>query len=225
MLKPENFFDLSKCPCLELFKNIQYVWEVLPKIEGYIKSHLTPANKGKLIGNPYIGENVFIDEETIVEHGAMIKGPAIIGKGCEIRNGAYIRENVILGDGAILGNSCEIKNSILFNEANVPHFAYVGDSVLGFRAHLGAGVKISNVKLISDPIIVDIEGQKYNTGLIKFGAIIGDGCDIGCNAVLNPGTIIGPNTIVYTGISWRGYCKPNSIVKLRQTQIIVERKV
>jgi NDP-sugar pyrophosphorylase family protein len=224
MVKPEDFFDMSKCPCPEIFESVKYVWEVLPRIGDYLKKNLSPGMKGKIIGQPYIAEDVFVGEGTVIEPGAMIKGPAIIGKNCEIRNGAYFRGNVILGEGVIVGNSCEIKNAILFDYANVPHFAYVGDSVLGYKAHLGAGVKISNVKLIRTPVVVDINGQKYDTGLIKFGAIIGDKCDIGCNAVLNPGSIIGPLTTMYTNTSWRGFCPANSVVKLRQSQIIVERK-
>ena len=135
----------------------------------------------------WIGEQVVIGEGTVVEDGVMIKGPAIIGRRCQIRHGAYIREHVIVGDDCVVGNACELKQSVLFNRAQVPHFNYVGDSILGHRAHLGAGVKISNVKLSAGTVTVEAAGERIDTGLRKFGALIGDGCDVGCNAVLNPG--------------------------------------
>src|SRR5258706_11507410 len=134
----------------------------------------------------------------------MIKGPAIIGRNCQIRHNAYVREQVIIGDNCIVGNSCEVKNSILFNQAVAPHFNYIGDSILGHKAHLGAGVKISNVKLVPGNITVEMNGQPFDTGLRKFGALLGDGADIGCNAVLNPGSLIGRGSVVYPNTNWRG---------------------
>ena len=154
----------------------------------------------------------------------MIKGPAWIGENCQIRNGCYIRENVIVGDGAVLGNSCEFKNCILFDEAQVPHFNYVGDSILGYRAHLGAGVILSNVKLDHSEITVATRDGLIPTGLRKFGALLGDQAEIGCNSVLSPGSVIGRETILYPGTQWRGVAPENSIVKHRQEQQIIPRR-
>jgi NDP-sugar pyrophosphorylase family protein len=160
----------------------------------------------------------------VIEHGAMIKGPAWIGEGCEIRNGCYIRENVIVGNGAVLGNSCEFKNSIIFDEAQIPHFNYVGDSIIGYKGHLGAGVILSNVKLDHGEITVPGKKNPIPTGLKKFGAIIGDKAEIGCNSVLSPGSIIGRDTILYPGTQWRGVAPKNSVVKLKQTLEIIARR-
>lgn len=153
----------------------------------------------------------------------MIKGPTIIGANCEIRCGAYIRGGVVVGDKAVVGNSCELKVCLLFDEANVPHFSYVGDSILGWKSHLGAGVKISNLKVTRRPVVVTINGTRYDTGLRKFGAIIGDEAEVGCNSVLNPGTLLGKRTLTYTNVSLRGYYPPDSFVKLRQKQVVVSR--
>ena len=144
---PQDFFDLTQTHHRMLFENVANAWEVIGKIAAYLQFSLRPDFLGEMVGKPFIGERVFVGEGTIVEHGAMIKGPAWIGANCHVRNGCYVRENVIVGDGAVLGNSCEFKNSLLFNGAQVPHFNYVGDSILGYKAHLGAGVILSNVKL------------------------------------------------------------------------------
>ncbi len=183
------------------------------------------AQKGQIQGRAQIGDAVFIGEGTVIEDGAMIKGPAIIGRNCEIRHNAYIREDVIIGDKCVIGNSCEFKHSILFNEAKVPHFSYVGDSIFGHLAHLGAGVKISNVKLMPGNVMVEIEGQPFDTGLRKFGALLGDHTDIGCNSVLNPGSIIGRGSVIYPNTNWRGILPANMIVKNKAAQEIVIRRV
>jgi NDP-sugar pyrophosphorylase family protein len=160
----------------------------------------------------------------MVEDGAMIKGPAIIGRNCQIRHGAYLRENVIMGDNCVVGNSCELKNVMLFNGAQAPHFNYVGDSILGHRAHLGAGVKVSNVKLDHDNIWMVINGEPHDTGLRKFGALIGDGAEVGCNAVLNPGSIIGRGAVVYANVNWRGILPANMIAKNKaEVEVVVRR--
>jgi NDP-sugar pyrophosphorylase family protein len=131
---------------------------------------------------------------------------------------------VIIGDNCTVGNACEVKNSILFNKAVAPHFNYIGDSILGFRAHLGAGVKISNVKLVPNNVTVVIDGKPFDTGLRKFGALLGDETDIGCNAVLNPGSIIGRGSVIYPNVNWRGILPANRIVKNQAAQEIVERR-
>ena len=183
MFKPADLFDLTQTEHAAIFDGCQFAWEALKKIEPYIAANLKPALHNKCEGRAFIGKKVFIGAGTVIEDGVMIKGPAIIGKNCQIRHNAYFRENVIIGDGCVVGNSSELKNSLLFNGAQTPHFNYVGDSILGHKAHLGAGVKISNVKLLSGNIFVEIDGAPFDTGLRKFGALLGDGAEAGCNAV------------------------------------------
>jgi NDP-sugar pyrophosphorylase family protein len=224
MVKPADLFDLSKTEHASLFAGCGNAWEVLSKIAGYIKSHVKPGLKNRCDGVAYIGDHVFIGEGTLVEDGVMIKGPAIIGRNCQIRHNAYIRENVLVGDDCTIGNSCEVKNSIFFNGAVAPHFNYVGDSVLGHKAHLGAGAKISNFKFLPGNILVEIQGKRIDTGLRKFGALMGDHSEVGCNAVLNPGSILGRNSVVYPNTNWRGFLGPNKIVKNRAEQEILDRR-
>jgi NDP-sugar pyrophosphorylase family protein len=224
MLKPVDLFDFSQTVHAAVFDGCEYAWEALTRIQGYLGTHLRPELHNRCEGVAYIGAKVFIGEGTMVEDGAMIKGPAIIGRNCQIRHNAYIRENVIIGDDCVIGNSCEIKNSLLFNHAVVPHFNYVGDSILGYLAHLGAGVKISNFKLTPGNIVVEFEGQRFDTGMRKFGALLGDHADVGCNAVLNPGSIIGRSSIIYPNTNWRGVLPANRIVKNQTAQEVVARK-
>src|SRR6266446_1807841 len=198
MFKPSDLFDLSQTEHVAIFDGCEYAWDALKKIQSYLQTHLRPGLHNHCEGVAFIGEQVFIGEGTLVEDGAMIKGPAIIGRNCEIRHNAYIRQQVIIGDNCVVGNSCEVKNSILFNHAVAPHFDYIGDSILGYKAHLGAGVKISNFKLVP-----------------------GDNTDIGCNAVLNPGSIIGRGSIIYPNTSWRGVLPPNRIVKNKAAHEVV----
>lgn len=221
---PTNFFDLSQTEHAELFKNCEYPWDALKKLKEYIATHLKPGLKNKCDGRAYIADGVSIGEGTVVEDGVMIKGPAIIGKNCEIRHNAYIRENVIIGDNCVVGNACELKHSMLFNGCQVPHFSYVGDSIFGYKSHLGAGVKISNVKLMPGNIFLDIDAKIFDTGLRKFGAILGDFAEVGCNSVLNPGSVIGKRSIIYPNTSWRGILPEDMIVKLKQEQTIVLRR-
>ncbi len=216
MFAPEEFLDLGHTAHRKLFEDQKYVWDALKQIASYLKFRLKPAVLGELIGKPFISDAVFIGAGTIVEQGAMLKGPAWIGENCYIRSGCYVRENVIAGDGVVMGNSCEFKNCILFDEAQVPHFNYVGDSVLGYKAHLGAGVILSNVKLDHREIHVTSHEGTIDTGLRKFGAIIGDRTEIGCNAVVNPGSILGRDCIVYPGTNFRGVLPASTIVKVRQ---------
>jgi len=223
MFRAENFLDLKQISFPELFDGCEHVWDALKNLSAFIKERIQPARLGTTVGTPYIADDVFIGKGTVVEHGAVIKGPAIVGENCQIRSSAYIRGDVIIGNDCVLGNASEFKNSVLFNGAQVPHFSYVGDSILGFKAHLGAGVILSNVKSMKSNVTVKY-GNDIDTGLRKFGAIIGDGCDIGCNCVLNPGSVIGRNTILYPNILWRGVCPADSIVKLRQQLEIIERR-
>src|SRR5205085_11575994 len=174
MFKPADLFDLSQTEHSAIFDGCEYAWEALKKMEAYLLANLRPALRNRCQGVAYIGERVFMGEGTVLEDGVMIKGPAIIGRNCQIRHNAYLREDVIVGDGCVLGNSCEFKNALLFNGAQVPHFSYVGDSILGHKTHLGAGVKISNLKLTPGNITIEWEKKVIDTGLRKFGAMVGD---------------------------------------------------
>ena len=225
MFKPGDLFDLSQTEHVEIFSGCKFAWQALPKIAAYIGANFRPGLHNRCEGRAFIGEKVFIGEGTVVEDGAMIKGPAIIGKNCQIRHNAYLREHVIVGDNCVVGNSCELVRSVLFNDVQVPHFNYVGDSILGFKVHLGAGVVLSNFKSLPGPITVDVEGRPgFDTGLRKLGALIGDGAEIGCNAVLNPASIIGRGAVIYPGVNWRGILTANMIVKNKaQIEVVTKR--
>lgn len=202
-------FDLKQTMASGIFDKVNYAWEVLPLIKGYI------MELAGSLPNDFerIDDNVWVGKGTTIERTAMIKGPVIIGYDTEIRHGAYIRGSAIIGNGAVVGNSTEIKNAILFNEAKVPHFNYVGDSVLGYQAHLGAGVILSNVKSAKDQVKIKWDGETIETGLKKFGALIGDRVEAGCNSVLNPGTIVGPDSNIYPLTMVRGIVPARSILK------------
>jgi len=219
-----DLFDLSQTEHGALFEGCTYAWEALARLADYLKVRLQPGRHTDQVGQAWIGELVFLGEGTVVEDGAMIKGPAIIGRHCQIRHNAYIREHVILGDYCRVGNACELKNTVLFNHAQLSHFNYVGDSILGYRAHLGAGAIISNVKLLKGNVTVQVDGRVVDTGLRKFGALVGDQSEIGCNSVLNPGSIIGRGSVVYPGVNWRGVLPPNMIVKNQAAQKLVIRR-
>jgi NDP-sugar pyrophosphorylase family protein len=224
MFKPADLFDLSQTEHAALFEGCEFAWEALGRIRGYLKQHVRSELHNRCEGGAYIGPGVFIGEGTVVEDGAMIKGPAIIGRNCQIRHNAYFREDVIVGNECVVGNSCELKNVMLFNNCQVPHFNYVGDSILGHRAHLGAGAILSNVKVIKGNIRVEVDGHMLDTGMRKFGALLGDGVQIGCNAVLNPGSIIGRGSLLYPGVNWRGVLPEQRVVKLRPAVEITPRQ-
>jgi len=213
VFSPADYLDFKQTDHAAIFHGVTQAWEILPRLAAYLQEQIVPINFGKTIGKAVIGEQVFIGRDTVIEPGAYIKGPAWIGSNCEIRHGAYIRENVIIGSGSVIGNSSEIKNSLLFNNCQVPHFNYVGDSILGAKVHLAAGVIVSNLKLNGDFIMLRVGDAVLNTGLRKFGALIGDGVEIGCNAVINPGSILGRRSLIYPGVSWRGILPANSIAK------------
>jgi UDP-N-acetylglucosamine diphosphorylase / glucose-1-phosphate thymidylyltransferase / UDP-N-acetylgalactosamine diphosphorylase / glucosamine-1-phosphate N-acetyltransferase / galactosamine-1-phosphate N-acetyltransferase len=224
VFKPADLFDLAQTEHAALFEGCEHAWDVLKKLKDYVEAHARPMLKNRCEGVAWVGEKVFIGEGTVVEDGAMIKGPAIIGRNCQIRHNAYIREHVIIGDGCVVGNSCELKHALLFNECQVPHFNYVGDSVLGYKAHLGAGVKISNVKIVPGHVTVEVDGKPFDTGLRKFGALLGDYAEAGCNAVLNPGSILGRHALVYPCVNWRGVLPAHRIAKNKAVIETVERK-
>lgn len=204
-----DLLDLNEIDAKSIFENVNYPWEVLSKIKTFIFEYI------KTLPNDFenIGDDIWVGKGTTIEKSALIKGPAVIGYNCEIRHSAYIRGNVIIGNNVVVGNSTEVKNAILFNRVQIPHFNYVSDSVLGYKAHLGAGVITSNLKSDGTLVKVKFGSSTMETGLRKFGAIIGDFAEVGCNAVLNPGTILGKNSIVYPLCSVRGVIPENSIMK------------
>jgi UDP-N-acetylglucosamine diphosphorylase / glucose-1-phosphate thymidylyltransferase / UDP-N-acetylgalactosamine diphosphorylase / glucosamine-1-phosphate N-acetyltransferase / galactosamine-1-phosphate N-acetyltransferase len=224
MFRASDLFNLAQTEHAGIFDGCEFAWEALNRINRWLEAGLKPAQHGVVVGRAFIGEQVYIGEGTIIEDGAMIKGPAWIGRNCEIRHGAYVRENAIIGDGCVVGNACELKNALLFNEAVVPHFSYVGDSILGWKAHLGAGVKISNVKLVPGNVLVESDGRQIDTGLKKFGALIGDESEVGCNAVLNPGSILGRGSVVYPNTNWRGVLEAGQMAKNKAAIEIVRRR-
>jgi bifunctional N-acetylglucosamine-1-phosphate-uridyltransferase/glucosamine-1-phosphate-acetyltransferase GlmU-like protein len=216
MLSPSEYLDLRECAHTALFEGAIYAWDPLKKIGGYLQTKLTPGFFGSRLGTSFIGDQVFIGNGTVVEPGATIKGPAWIGERCQIRSGCYVRENVIVGDGVVLGNSCEFKNCIILNGAQIPHFSYVGDSILGHNAHLGAGVILSNFRLDRKEISLRHDGIIIATGLRKFGAIIGDRVEIGSNSAISPGSLIGRDSLIYPLTHFGGVLEENTILQNRQ---------
>jgi len=224
MFGPGDLFDLAHTEHRELFAGCEFAWEALKGLAQYVEARVRPALHNRCDGVAYIGPRVFIGEGTLVEDGAMIKGPAIIGRNCRIRHNAYIREHVLVGDDCLVGNACELKSAVLFDGCQVAHFSYVGDSILGYRAHLGAGTILSNLKSFSGNVTIRIKGGAQDTGLRKLGALLGDEAEVGCNAVLNPGSIIGRRSIVYPGVCWRGVLPADSIAKNRATVQVTSRR-
>ena len=209
-LKTAELYDLSHTLAEPLLAATEYPWEALPKIKEFVHA------LGKtlpLTDYDHPAEDVWISKEATVAKTATILGPTVIGKGTEVRPGAFIRGSVLVGEGCVVGNSCELKNAILFDKVQVPHFNYIGDSILGYRAHTGAGAITSNVKSDKTLVTVKTPEGRIETGLKKFGACVGDFVEVGCNCVLNPGTVIGRNTNVYPLTSVRGTVPSNSIVK------------
>lgn len=185
--KIKNLYNLEQTIAKEIFKESTYPWEVLPKIGDFIKKLGNTLNEKEY---DKIGEDIWIAKTATVAPTAYIKGPAIIGKNTEIRHCAFIRGNAIVGEECVVGNSTELKNVILFNNVQVPHYNYVGDSILGHKSHMGAGSITSNVKSDKKLVVVKNNKERIETGLKKFGAMIGDGVEVGCGSVLNPGTVI-----------------------------------
>ena len=209
-------FNVDETIAKKLLQEKEYPWEVIPEIEDFIKklgAELSIENYDQ------VGKDIWIAKSAKIEKTACIKGPTIIDEGAEIRHCAFIRGSVIIGKNAIIGNSTELKNCILFNNVQVPHFNYVGDSILGYKAHFGAGAIASNCKADKGDIIVKYNNKEINTRLRKLGAIVGDEVEVGCNSVLNPGTIIEKNVIIYPLSCVRGYIQENSIYKSNENII------
>lgn len=216
LVKTKELYATTPDYLAPLFDSCEYPWEMLPKIKQYI---LDLIEKG-IPGYTLIAENVLVGENVKIYPTATIEGPTIIGSGCEVRPGAFIRGSVITGAGCVIGNSSELKNCILLDKVQIPHYNYVGDSVLGNKAHTGAGTICSNLKSDGKPVVIhgDVD---YETGLRKIGGILADGADVGCGSVINPGTVIGKNTSVYPLTALRGVYPADCIVK--DTKTVVKR--
>lgn len=218
--KISNMYTLSETIAADIFEGAEYPWEVLPRIHDFILKlgAELPAEKFEKRG-----EDIWIAKSAKVAQTACLNGPLIVDEEAEIRHCAFVRGNAIVGKGAVVGNSTELKNVILFNKVQVPHYNYVGDSILGFKSHMGAGSITSNVK--SDKTLVVVKDKKAQeeiaTGLKKFGAMLGDHVEVGCNSVLNPGTVIGRNTNIYPTSCVRGVIPENSIFK-KNGEIVVK---
>ena len=206
----ENLYNLDQTIAKDIFEGVTYPWEVLPKIEEFIISLGKTLDKNEYEEK---GENIWIAKSAKVAPTAYIAGPAIIGKNAEIRHCAFVRGKAIVGEGAVVGNSTELKNVILFNKVQVPHYNYVGDSILGYKSHMGAGSITSNVKSDKKLVIVKNDKEQIETGLKKFGAMLGDEVEVGCSSVLNPGTVVGKHTNIYPLSSVRGVVPEHSIYK------------
>lgn len=208
--KISNMYTLSETLAAGLFGGAEYPWEVLPKIHDFILElgKTLPADKFEKRG-----EDIWIAKSATVAPTACLNGPLIVDEEAEIRHCAFVRGNAIVGKGAVVGNSTELKNVVLFNKVQVPHYNYVGDSVLGFKSHMGAGSITSNVKSDKTLVVVKSAGEKIETGLKKMGAMLADHVEVGCNSVLNPGTVIGRNSNIYPTSCVRGCIPANSIYK------------
>jgi NDP-sugar pyrophosphorylase family protein len=235
MLRPQDFFELDEETAV-FFADCTFVWEAIPKIKEHVARLIGGGRTilGEVMPGAYVGDRpIYIAEGARIEPGAYVHGPAYIGPGAVVRHGAFVREDVILLAGAILGHASEAKNALFLPNAHAPHFNYIGDSILGQHTNLGAGTKLSNLGVLSEKdkvtgkrpsIHITINNQQYDTGLDKMGAILGDAAQTGCNSVLNPGCLVGRDTLIYANVSLRkGYYPPDSIVKLRQEVEVVER--
>lgn len=216
-VRTSELFDCKNRLLSPLLEGHEYPWEILPDIKGFLLSLMENLPEGYTL----IAEGIAVGENVTIHPTATIMPPAILGSGTEVRPGAFIRGSVITGEGCVIGNSSELKNAVLLDKVQVPHYNYVGDSVLGNHAHMGAGAICSNLKADGKSIVIHGDTE-YETGLRKIGGILGDGADIGCGCVLNPGTVVGRNTSVYPLTALRGVYGENCIVKSNDN--IVERK-
>ena len=219
MYKIKDLYDLNETVAAKLFDGVEYPWEVLANIGDFIieLGKTLPEDK---FDHPQ--EDIWIAKDVTIAKTATLNGPLIIDEGTEVRPGAFIRGKVIVGKDCVVGNSTELKNVVLFNTVQVPHYNYVGDSILGTHSHMGAGSITSNVKSDKTLVVVKDGEEKIETGLKKFGAMLGDYVEVGCGSVLNPGTVIGRNVNIYPLSSVRGVVKANSIYK-KQGEIVEKR--
>lgn len=216
----KEMYTLDETIAKDIFDGVEYPWEVLPKISNFIMELGATLSEEEYEKR---GDNVWVARSAKVAPTAFIGGPAIIGKDAEVRHCAFIRANAIVGEGAVVGNSTELKNVILFNKVQVPHYNYVGDSILGFKAHMGAGSITSNVKSDKKLVVVKTPEENIETGMKKIGAMLGDNVEVGCGTVLNPGSVVGKNTNIYPLSMVRGYVPSNSIYK-KQGEVVEKDK-
>ena len=219
VLKISNLFDLNNTIAKELLERLEYPWEVFNTLEDFIMEIGPKLPKDKFEQK---GDNIWIAKSAKVAPTASLNGPLIIDEDAEVRHCAFVRGNAIVGKGAVVGNSTELKCTLLFDKVQVPHYNYVGNSVLGFKSHMGAGSITSNLKSDKSLVTVNVDGEKVETGMKKFGAILGDCVEVGCNSVMNPGTVIGKNTNVYPLSMVRGYVPEGSIYK-NKNEIVSKR--
>ena len=215
----DMLYTLEETIARDIFEGVTYPWEVLPKIGAFI---IALGNTLPEEVYEKKGENIWIARSAKVNPSACINGPVIIDEEAEIRHCAFIRGNAIVGKGAVVGNSTELKNVILFNKVQVPHYNYVGDSILGFKAHMGAGSITSNVKSDKKLVVVKTSEGNIETGMKKFGAMLGDEVEVGCGTVLNPGSVVGSHTNIYPLSSVRGFVPAGSIYK-KQGEVVEKR--
>ena len=220
----DELFSLKQTEHSKLFHEIREPWDVLLRIEEYLRLNFQHEQNGQVHNQAVIRGDVYIGENSIIEAGALICGPVSIGRNCRIGHGAILRNNVVVGDNCVIGHAVEIKNSLLFNCCKVAHFNYVGDSVLGVKVHLGAGAILSNYRLIRGNVRVHLEERKIDTGMDKLGALIGDRTEIGCNVVLQPGTIIGQDCLLYSNINFGGVLPASRLLKNKNKLAVVSRK-
>ena len=238
MTDPTDFFDLTQFEHRDLWRRSDRVWDALKRLHAYLETLIPPGStdiQGEVSPRATLhGTGIRIGPGTVVEDGAYIAGPALIGSDCRIRHGAYVRGGVIAGDGCVIGHATEVKGAILLDRSKAPHFAYVGDSILGQGANLGAGTKLSNLTLVSarshetgrrPTLQIRIDDRTYDTGLTKLGAILGDDVQTGCNCVTHPGCLVGPRTLIYANVALRkGYTPADSLVKLSQATTVATRR-
>ena len=218
-MRMKELLDLTHTIAKEYLLKVTYPWEIIPEIKDIVLRLIPTLDKDEYL---CYGQDIFVHKSAKVAPTALLCSPCIIGPNSEIRHCAYIRGSVIIGQDCVIGNSCEIKNSILFDHVEVPHFNYVGDSILGYHSHMGAGAIASNIKADRSEVIVKDKEENIPTNLIKFGTILGDYVEIGCNSVLNPGTIVGRNTTIYPLSNVRGVIDSNCIYKSKD--YIVSKK-
>jgi NDP-sugar pyrophosphorylase family protein len=225
-MKAADFFTLprSLAPFLAAFQADAPPWEWLKQVSAALATLRLDQSLKLLPAGPQVEGWVYVHPSVKIPSTAMLIGPAWIGANTQIRPGAYIRGNVIVGEGCVLGNSCEFKNCLLMDGVQVPHFSYVGDSILGNGVHLGAGAVLSNFRLDKQPIVLRLPDLTVETGLRKFGAILGDNAEVGCNAVLQPGTLLGPRALVMPAMAFGGWLPPATIAKVRQSVTMVPRR-
>lgn len=222
VLAPSQFFSLEGYAHRSLFEDCQYPWEALKKLDAYLGSAKLGVIEVEIPASVHLvnPELISIGAGTVIEPGVFIQGPCIIGKNCFIRHGAYIRGDVVTGDHCVIGHDTEVKRSIFLNHASAAHFNYVGDSILGNHINLGAGVKCANLRLDHQSVFVTIHGEKIDTTLVKLGAIVGDHAKVGCNCVINPGTILGRNSFCFPCLNVYGFVPENGRVRPAMKNIV-----